>query len=171
MPKTIITVEHTELDGYGNLTVTTKAGGEPIKIGEKRSHLHPLFEPGVAIELDWQTFNNRKYVADARLVEGELPPPVKPSMGGSEGDPPKQEKVIPDDKMTKEDWANRDAKRDRSVTLAYAKDLAAAGQIEVTKIIFHADLFDKWVSGEITVPPEVSVKYIDAVVRKEKKED
>lgn len=75
---TIIVVGVTETDGYGNLWVTPAGGGDKVKIGEKRSQLHPLFEQGKAVMLHWETYRNRPYVANAKLVEGELPPPVKP---------------------------------------------------------------------------------------------
>ncbi len=75
---TIIVVGITELDEYNNLWITPQGGGDKVKIGAKREHLHPLFEQGKAVLLHWETYRNRTYVADAKLVEGELPPPKKP---------------------------------------------------------------------------------------------
>ena len=80
MSETIIVVGHTELDEYGNLIVTPKGGGDAIRINKKHENLHPLFEQGRAIKLDWQTYKGKTYVADAVLVEGELPPPVTPEL-------------------------------------------------------------------------------------------
>jgi hypothetical protein len=77
---TIIVVGVTETDGFGNLFVTPQGGGDKIKIGVKRQHLYPLFEQGRAVMLHWETYMNKPYVADAKLVEGELPPPVKPEV-------------------------------------------------------------------------------------------
>lgn len=71
---TIIVVGVTEKDGYGNLWVTPKGDGDRVKIGVKREGLHHLFEQGKAVILHWETYMNKPYVADAKLVEGELPP-------------------------------------------------------------------------------------------------
>jgi len=73
--ETVIVVGVTREDGYGNLWVTPAGGGEEVKIGEKRSQLHPLFEQGKAVMLHWETYKNRPYVSDAKAVEGELPGP------------------------------------------------------------------------------------------------
>ncbi len=91
---TIIVVGVTREDEYGNLWVTPAGGGDEVKIGEKRSQLHELFEQGKAVMLHWETYRNRAYVSDARLVEGELLESVKP-----DGPPPQpgedQPKVKP----------------------------------------------------------------------------
>ena len=69
--KTIIVVGHTEIDGFGNLQVTDKEG-KVTKIAAKREKLHPLFQQGHAVELDWQTYMDKDYVADAKLVGDAL---------------------------------------------------------------------------------------------------
>ena len=78
MKDTIIVVGVTREDSYGNLWVTPKGGGDEVKIGVKRKQLHELFEQGKAILLHYETYKNIPYVADAKPVEGELPPPTKP---------------------------------------------------------------------------------------------
>lgn len=77
MEDTVIVIATTQQDQYGNLIVTDKAGNK-IKIGEKRSQLHGLFQQGKAIRLHWEVYKNKQYVADATLVEGELPEPTTP---------------------------------------------------------------------------------------------
>jgi hypothetical protein len=74
---TIIVVGVTETDGYGNLWVTPQGGGDKVKIAKKRENLHSLFQQGKAVLLHWETYMNKTYVSDAKLVGGELPPPVK----------------------------------------------------------------------------------------------
>ena len=74
---TVITVGITRKDEYGNLWVTPSGGGEEVKIGAKRKQLHDLFEQGKAIMLHWETYMDKPYVFDAKLVEGELPQPPK----------------------------------------------------------------------------------------------
>ena len=72
MSEQVIVVGHTEKDGFGNLWVTPKGGGERIKIAAKREGLHGLFQQGVAVMLDWQTYMYKPYVADAKLVGEQL---------------------------------------------------------------------------------------------------
>ena len=72
---TIIVVGVTRKDEYGNLWVTPKGDGSEVKIASKRSQLHELFEQGKAVLLHWETYKNRPYISDAKLVEGELPEP------------------------------------------------------------------------------------------------
>ena len=78
MDNTIITVESTKLDGYGNLMVTPKGGGKDIRIGAKRPQLFAFFSEGAAVELIWDNFKDKDYVSDAKLVEGSLPAPKQP---------------------------------------------------------------------------------------------
>lgn len=75
---TVIVVGVTEKDEYGNLWVTPKGGGDKVKVAAKRNQLHPLFEQGVAVMLHWETYMNKPYVSDAKLVEGELPDVKEP---------------------------------------------------------------------------------------------
>ena len=84
----VVVVGTTEKDEYGNLWVTPKGGGDRIKIAKKREGLHPLFQQGVAVMLKWQTYQDHPYVADAKLVAGELQPAQEPTIL------PKDEKII-----------------------------------------------------------------------------
>ncbi len=88
MADTVIVVGTTELDEYGNMWVTPKGGGERVKIAKKREGLHPLFKQGKAVLLKWETYQNHPYVADAKLVAGELQPPQEPTIL------PKDQKII-----------------------------------------------------------------------------
>lgn len=81
---TIIVVGQRRTDEFNNLWVTPKSGGAEIKIGEKRKQLHPLFQSGNKVSLEWDNYNNNDYVKDAKLVSGEAktkaeePPQPKP---------------------------------------------------------------------------------------------
>ena len=78
MDNTIITVESTTIDSYGNMMVTPKGGGKDIRIGVKRKQLFAFFSDGVAVELIWSKFNDNDYVSDAKLVAEGLPAPKQP---------------------------------------------------------------------------------------------
>ncbi len=75
---TVIVVGATRVDEYGNLWVTPQGRGEEVKIAKKREKLHPLFAQGKAVMCHWETYMDKPYISGAKLVEGELPPPVKP---------------------------------------------------------------------------------------------
>lgn len=101
---TIIVVGVTELDGYNNLWVTPQGGGDKIKIGAKREHLHPIFEQGKAVLLHWETYKGKTYVADAKPVEGELPPARESQMPA----PHKDEPVIKPSYKLQQQYRGRD---------------------------------------------------------------
>lgn len=75
MQDTVIVVAQTRKDTYGNLWVMPKGSSEEVKIGSKRAHLFELFQQDKAVTLRWETYKDRPYVADAKLVEGELSNP------------------------------------------------------------------------------------------------
>ncbi len=92
--KQIVTVGHTELNQYGDMSVSAKdENGNDInfKVAVKRKQLHSMFQQGQAVILDWQTFKDKDYVADASPVASELPPVKKPP---TDSVPPRAEEVI-----------------------------------------------------------------------------
>ena len=125
MQNTIIKVGTTEIDEYGNLLVTPSGGGDKIKIAQKRTHLHHLFEQGNTVALHWETYMNKSYVANANLVEGE-PPLVKEAV--KEG-----AKVTSVEKPTEIKPAPLGDAKNRAFALSYAKDLAVAAQSTIGK--------------------------------------
>ena len=118
MNDTTITVKTARVDDYGNLWVMPVGGEKDIKIGEKRKHLHELFQVGNSVKLHYDTYLNKTYVADAELVS-EAPTAVKEAQKlGAE-----LKSVLEKPKAYTPDPKNR------SYALSYAKDIAVA-QIE-----------------------------------------
>lgn len=156
---TVITVGVTREDEYGNLWVTPQGGDKEIKIASKRSNLHPLFEQGKAIMLHWETYRNIPYVSDAKLVEGELPEPREPIE-------PKEDKPTPPQPPRME----ASNLKNRAFALSYAKDLVVADKIKGNQLIFEAELLNQYLNGNITVPEEVLIKYVQEQVKAEMKE-
>ncbi|KKM16323.1 hypothetical protein LCGC14_1686980 [marine sediment metagenome] len=144
MAETIIVVGHTEVDGYGNLWVTPQGGGEKIKIAKKRESLHPIFQQGQAVQLDWQTYNNKPYVANAKSVAGALPQPVPPP----EVETPDQAQIDKDLKRVPAPQEIKHDKKDKAVSLSYAKDLACAKLIGISDMRRWADEFLKYIEGQ-----------------------
>jgi len=156
MQDTIIKVGTTEIDEYGNLLVTPSGGGDKIKIAQKRTHLHHLFEQGNTVALHWETYMNKSYVANANLVEGELPTIVKQAekLGGTLAEITPQA----DAKMTKEDWAEKERitrkSIERQTSLKEAVNVAVAEidkgkEMTPAKIIELAKRFCKYLdTGE-----------------------
>ena len=143
MSESIIVVAQTSTNEYGDLLITTK-GGEQVKIKAKRSNLFPLFEQGKAVMLEWQTYQNHPYIANAKLVEGELPPPQEPVSPGGETS----------------QKSERQNNSQKGYALSYSKDLAVSGNIKFNQVIFVAELFNQYLLGNIEVPMEVIIKFI-----------
>ena len=136
---TIIVVGATSLDGYGNLFVTPQGGGDKIKIAAKRANLHPLFEQGRAVMCHWETYMDKPYVADAKAVEGELPPPVKPPISEAGRLPEGAVKIqlTKDESIAKLNGLNN------------ASLLASNGLIPVDSIGLLAYQFERYAKGEL----------------------
>ncbi len=75
--KEVVVVESMDYDKYGNLLFKDK-GGNDHKIGVKRIELAKQIVEGRAVELGYSEYMNKEYIAEAKLVEGGLPPPVTP---------------------------------------------------------------------------------------------
>lgn len=75
--KEIIVVDHVVPDSYGNLIVADKAGNE-YRVNANHNSLHPVFQPGAAVELGYGNFMNKEYIHTAVQVKDNIPPPRKP---------------------------------------------------------------------------------------------
>ncbi len=135
---TVIQVKSTTKDTYGNLIVTPEVG-EDFKIAAKREFLFEVFQEGRAVKLGWAEYMHRKYIARAELFDGKPPTEkqVEPITAGVE-----IKQIQQTIKATIADNKNR------SFALAYAKDLAVAGKIEINKIGEYARIFEKYLNGE-----------------------
>lgn len=126
---TIIVVGATRMDGYGNLWVTPKGGGDDVKVGVKRVNLHPIFQQGKAVMCHWEVYMNKPYVADAKLVEGELPhTPSEPTPEGVQEAYEKSRKDL--EKMSKGDWDEKDRRTRKSIERQTALNVA----VEIVKL-------------------------------------
>jgi len=143
---TIIVVGVTRMDGYGNMFITPKGGGDEVKVGSKRSRLHEMFQQDRAVMLHWETYKNIPYVADAKLVEGELPPPKKP-VG-----PPLQQgeepPIVTEAKKMGAKVTSVDNIKNRAVAVSYAKDAWIAGKIEKGELGEMANWFLKYIENK-----------------------
>ncbi len=120
----VIIVENTQQNQYGDLIVNGS-----LKVGKKRNNLFNVFQPGAEVKLGYASYMNKEYIATAEQTgthvapkeEGHLVKAAK-AMGAVEIP------VIHDSKA-------------RSMAIAYAKDLAAAGKIELKDMSAYADKF------------------------------
>lgn len=158
---TIIVVGVTEKDGYGNLWVTPQGDGDRVKIAAKRANLHPLFEQGKAVILHWEKYMNKPYVADAKLVEGELPPPTKPE---------EPQSAVPDTMSKTPPRAVVSDPKNRAFCLSYAKDLAVADKIKPDKIINWACIFEDYLNGNLHIDDTQLSKLLTGFLTKAKEE-
>lgn len=133
----IILVDRTEVeaDGRGSYLKIYAMGGETYRIAEKRSNLWDLFrnarqwQPVLAI---FETYNNVEYIANAKDITDDILKSAITHLG---------QRIV--DKTSDE--------RNRSQSIAYAKDLDCANRID------HKDLFNEAqkIYGFITNTPSV----------------
>ncbi len=127
-------------DKYGN-TIVKGTNGQSYKISEKRQSLKPIFQPGATVEVGWARYMDRDYIATARFLEGEeeMPNVVEATQ--------REEKKAPPGKPLVE---NGEIVRVRSMSLAYAKDMAVAGKVSGLAIFFYASLFEHYILNGFT---------------------
>ena len=154
MDNTIITVESAKVDSYGNLMVTPKGGGNDIRIGVKRKQLFSFFSDGAAVELIWDSFKNKDYVADVRLVGESLPAPKQPIQTGAMKKEPTNTS-----EMTKGDWSEKDRitrqsiQRQTSLKASVEWCIAkhATESVKTAMVLTVASLFESYLENGIQV--------------------
>lgn len=123
--KQIIMIDSLDEDEYGNVIVTDKEGNE-YKIAAKRKALTENMVNGHAYELGWANYMNRDYIAEVNDVGDKLPP-EQPQAHVSQ---------VP---------VKKGDSRNRSMAIAYAKDLVVAGKLETTQMFALADKIIEWI--------------------------
>ncbi len=138
------TVESVTGDKYGN-TMVKGTNGKSYKISEKRQQLKPIFQLGATIEVGWATYMDKEYIATAHPIDetGKAFEIVKKIQ--------KQEtQEKPQPSPGKPLVENGELVRVRSMSLAYAKDLAVAGKVSGLTIFFYASLFEHYILNGFT---------------------
>jgi len=69
----VFTVARATKNNYGDLIVTDTQGGER-KIGNKRSHLFEVFQPGAEAKVGYAVYKEREYIASAEQTGKHIPP-------------------------------------------------------------------------------------------------
>jgi hypothetical protein len=110
----IITVASYRKDDYGNMHIKDSEGNEH-KVGSKRSQLFPFIEQSVGheIKLKYKEYQGKEYIAE--VEPANAPAVVKEAI--------KQGAVIVEDKMTKEDWKEKDRLERQSIHRQKASDI------------------------------------------------
>jgi hypothetical protein len=114
----IISVKSTQKNQYGDLLVN-----DSLKVGNKRSHLFDVFKLGADVKIGYATYMDKEYIASAEPTDESPLVEAAKAMGAT---------VIPEKPHNT---------KDRAVAIAYAKDLAAAGKIELKDMTAYADKF------------------------------
>ena len=139
-PDTNIVVASTRMDNYGNQFIVG-ADGQEYKIGEKRSNLHALAQPGAALILKWGNYNNNDYVSDVRVSGAPTPPaPAAPPTPAPAGYAP----------------LNKDIQIARAVALKAAVDNSPEGtrpQVNVTEAEFYLTFLCAGATAPAAPPP------------------
>ena len=74
----VFTVSEATKNNYGDLIVTDTQGNEH-KIGNKRSHLFELFQPGAEVKVGYAIYMEKEYIASAEQTGKHIPLPEKAS--------------------------------------------------------------------------------------------
>ena len=147
-----IVVASVQANSFGDLEFTDTEGGN-YKIGAKRvSYFKDVLISDRAVRLNYVMSSfGKEYIYNAipaeQLVRAKEPVPEIPKTG----------KIIP-----------KSDDRNKSFTLACAKDLAVADKIKVKEIISYATVFDMYLRGDFEESEsEIIAKYIAKYGRKE----
>ena len=110
----IITVASYRKDDYGNMHIKDSEGNEH-KVGAKRSQLFSFIEQSVGheIKLKYKEYQGKEYIAE--VEPANAPAVVKEAI--------KQGAVIVEDKMTKDDWAEKDWRTRKSIERQKASEI------------------------------------------------
>jgi hypothetical protein len=146
-----ITVQTVEKNQYGDLLVNGK-----IKIGNKRSNLFDVFQPGAEVKVGYASYMNKEYIASAEQTGTHVIPKIEV---------PVIDKAIPaKDNATPLHKLSSDDIRNRSVAISYSKDLVVSGIIDLKEITKYADKFlDYILNQEVKSKLVEEVKKIDGV--------
>jgi hypothetical protein len=144
--KETITVASTYKNDYGDLIVADTTGKEH-KIGSKRAKLFDLFVPETVIELGIAEYMEKEYVASAKPFAGPITRSEKPQVTPTVATIKAAEDFL---KAAPKTATSGDASKNRAMAVAYAKDLAVAGKIQVNEIIVKANEFLTFIeSGKV----------------------
>ena len=147
-----INVVSAEQNEYKDLIVKS-VEGKSYKVGNKRSGLFGLFLAGKTVKVGYAVYMNKEYIAVAsQVVTEQFPEALQPSPESlqSKTEPPKEAKELGGKVAETIKTFNESDIKIRTMTLAYAKDLAVAGKIEVSEITMKAEMFYLYaISGKL----------------------
>jgi len=129
----IILVDRTEVsaDGRGSYLKVHDMAGNTFRVAEKRSALWDVFRNANKAEpvlVTFETYRNIEYIANAQSIVDDILKQAISSLGL---------KVA--DQQTEE--------RNRSQSLAYAKDIVCAGKIDIEKLFKQAQDNYQFIKG------------------------
>jgi hypothetical protein len=141
-----IVVSSTSKDKYDNMVVTSK-GGKEYKVSAKRSRLFDLFKENQAVHLEYGSYMDKEYIANAKPMQDVLP--AQPANQPKEPMKVIQQKASPD--MSKDEWNERDRKTRRSIERQKSLELAVEfakikGSDDTKKVLNTATAFYEWIS-------------------------
>ena len=125
----VFTVSEATKNNYGDLIVTDTQGNEH-KIGNKRSRLFEVFQPGAEVKVGYAVYMQKEYIASAEQTGTHIPEVKRVEEAGA--------KVA---RVSISDVKNR------AVALSYAKDAWIAGKIEKDAIYKCADYFLQYIEN------------------------
>ena len=139
--------------------VVTLGTGQQLKVKHGRDEALKkkwgLLQVGVAIKFTMQDYTKPDgvkipFVADIETVANALP-----QSGGSAEILPEHQAVIEEAKQAVAQPA-RDSGKNKAFAISYAKDLAVAKIITPEKILTYAEVFNRYMNGDITLKDQAA---------------
>ncbi len=143
-----ITVESSDTNQYGDLIVHSKEGQE-YKVSNKREHLFDVFQRDAEVVVGFASYMNKEYVAEATAaeqvvttdtsVQKEKPPQLNPALAKNKAD-------------------SRGDSIEKQVSLKASVELSSAGIIKPEQTLSYAEVYYRWLKGDIEVKDETVFK-------------
>ena len=140
-----ITVKEVGHNDYNDLTFKDTTGKD-YKISVKRkSHFENLIIVGATIKINWSEAYNKPFIYTVEKLDQQNVPQPTPDALQSKSTPLTSQTSHLVQAAEKLGAVRADNEKVRSMALAYAKDLACAGKIQVTQINAQADAFIEYI--------------------------
>ena len=145
----VITVQTAEKNQYGDLIVNGK-----IKIGNKRSNLFNIFQPGVEVKVGYAIYKDREYIATAEQTGKHIEPTKKETP--EEKHEAQLEALKAKQKTTTETELHTRKSIERQTALKCATEIAAAliaktSDVNVNKVLTWAEMFESYLENGIQI--------------------
>lgn len=119
----VITIVTVESNDYGDLLFTDQ-NGTGHKISNKRVSYFDIIKQNATVQLNYAEAYNKEYIYNALPVGDQLPPAKAPGEAPNRMVEQAKNLGAVDDKMSKNDWTDKDTKTRKSIERQKSLELA-----------------------------------------------